>query len=244
MPTTSHSRRRVRHASEGVTLYVGDHVRGGVFIQRRQGAMTGEQLGRSAPLSVPELLETLGTAGFPWWVAGGHAFDLFLGRTTRHHDDLDIEILGRDQHRVQRLLASLSWDLHVAAGGRLRQWRESEWLAAGANSVWRRLAFDQPWLPGAHACRERQPQLGVSPQSRHRPTIGGGWATHCRRRALSRPDHPAAVQGEQSPPKDIADFNAVLGAPPSAKRAWLASALSATHPHHPWLAQLRDGANP
>jgi hypothetical protein len=44
-------------------------------------------------------------------------------------------------------------------------------------------------------------------------------------------------------PKDIADFNAVLAVLSSAERAWLASALTATHPDHPWLARLGDSAN-
>jgi hypothetical protein len=48
-------------------MYLGDHVEDGVFIQQRQGAMTGGRLGRWAPLSLAELLETLATAGFPWW---------------------------------------------------------------------------------------------------------------------------------------------------------------------------------
>jgi hypothetical protein len=45
-------------------------------------------------------------------------------------------------------------------------------------------------------------------------------------------------------PKDIADFNAVLAALPGREGAWLASALTATYPDHPWLARLRGGANP
>jgi Aminoglycoside-2''-adenylyltransferase len=32
----------------------------------------------------------------PWWIAGGWAIDLFLGRQTREHEDLDVLILRRD----------------------------------------------------------------------------------------------------------------------------------------------------
>ena len=51
-------------------------------------------------------------------------------------------------------------------------------------------------------------------------------------------------KAKSSRPKDIADFNAVLAALSSAERVWLARALTATHPGHPWLARLRDGASP
>ena len=33
----------------------------------------------------------------PWYVAGGWAIDLFLGRSTRAHSDVDIAILRRDR---------------------------------------------------------------------------------------------------------------------------------------------------
>ena len=38
-------------------------------------------------------------AGFPqpWWVAGGWALDLFLGRKTRPHADLEFSILAADR---------------------------------------------------------------------------------------------------------------------------------------------------
>jgi hypothetical protein len=50
-----------------------------------------KQLGQWAPLSIPELSQILVTARSPWWVAGRHAIDLAFGRTTRHHEDLDVE---------------------------------------------------------------------------------------------------------------------------------------------------------
>lgn len=50
-----------------------------------------------SPLSVQELARVLSGLGVPWWIAGGTALDLFLGETTRHHDDIDVQILRNDQ---------------------------------------------------------------------------------------------------------------------------------------------------
>jgi len=36
----------------------------------------------------------------PWWVAGGWALDLFLGRRTRPHADLEISVLAADQRAL------------------------------------------------------------------------------------------------------------------------------------------------
>jgi hypothetical protein len=56
-------------------------------------------------------------AGFPqpWWVAGGWALDLFLGRKTRPHADLEISILAADQGALFEHLRG--WDLRLAAPG-------------------------------------------------------------------------------------------------------------------------------
>ena len=66
----------------------------------------------------------------PWWVAGGWAIDLFLGRVTRSHQDVDIAILRRDQMAVQQHLAgwSLQW-VDPRSGGQFRRWQPGEHLA-------------------------------------------------------------------------------------------------------------------
>jgi hypothetical protein len=175
-------------------MYLGDHVQDGVFMQQRQSAMTAEQFGRWAPLSLPELLETLATAGFRGG-SGGYALDLLLGRTTRRHEDFDVETLRRDQRRVQA--CSQAWTgicmspPAATCGNGARAIGACTWHQ-------QRVVPTRSWqalVLAAHACRERQPQLGVSPQPRHPPTTGGGRTTRRRRRALSRPDHPTAVQG-------------------------------------------------
>src|SRR4029078_7200191 len=44
-----------------------------------------------------------------WWIPGGWALDLWLGRTTRDHADLDIATLRRSQRMFWDRLAD--WDL-------------------------------------------------------------------------------------------------------------------------------------
>jgi len=206
--------------------------------------VTGEQLGRWDPLSVPELARLLAPARFPWWVAGGHALDLFVGHTTRPHGDLDVEVLRRDQHAAQRLLAGWGWDLHVAASGRLRPWRDREWLGAGANSVWCRPAPNAPW--------HLQLMFADSDNGtwvfRRNPAIVQPLEAIGLRTADGVPYLAPSVQllfkAKAPRPKDIADFNLVLPGLFGADRAWLASALAATHPGHPWLARLQGEANP
>jgi DNA-binding transcriptional LysR family regulator len=55
-----------------------------------------------APLAVAGLMEGFGR---PWCIAGGWAIDLFLGRQTRPHKDVEIAIFRDDQRRLFEHLA-------------------------------------------------------------------------------------------------------------------------------------------
>jgi len=77
----------------------------------------------------------------PWWVGDGWALDLFLGRTTREHADLDVVVLRDDQERVCDHFAG--WDLQVAHGGELRPWR-GERLELPLHNLWARRT-EGPW---------------------------------------------------------------------------------------------------
>src|SRR5690242_14568869 len=46
----------------------------------------------------------------PWFISGGWAIDLHVGRVTREHHDVDLLVLRDDQLRVQALLAEWRLD--------------------------------------------------------------------------------------------------------------------------------------
>jgi hypothetical protein len=45
----------------------------------------------------------------PWWVSGGWAIDLFIGRVTRDHCDVEVGTFLPDQDEVRRHLDG--WEL-------------------------------------------------------------------------------------------------------------------------------------
>jgi hypothetical protein len=59
-----------------------------------------------------------------WCVVGGWAIDLFVGRTTRDHEDLEIAVLRDDFARVRRALRA--YRLHVVGDGEVRALAEDE----------------------------------------------------------------------------------------------------------------------
>ena len=97
-------------------------------------------LGEWKPLRPEQVRPRLAAVGVPWWIAGGWALDLHLGRQTRPHADLDVGLLRADQQAVFEALAD--WELFVACDGTLR-----------------------PLVPGARACTS----LGTRVDARRPP---------------------------------------------------------------------------
>ncbi len=72
----------------------------------------------------------------PWFVVGGWAIDLYLGRVTREHEDVDIGIFRADQLHLQGYLRD--WQLEKASPGVpgvLEPWREGERLELPVHEI-------------------------------------------------------------------------------------------------------------
>ena len=102
----------------------------------------------------------------PWWVAGGRALDLWMGRQTRAHQDVDVAILRADQKQLHEIFCG--WELYYATPDHrlLPYWSEC-WLEVPLHGVWVRPASHAPWLcefllnehEGAHWVYREDPAL-------------------------------------------------------------------------------------
>ncbi|MEU9938836.1 nucleotidyltransferase domain-containing protein [Streptomyces lavendulae] len=184
--------------------------------------------------------EVFKQAGFQWWIAGGRAIELFVGRELRTHGDLDVLVLRRDQTRAQACLAG--WDLHVAdppGTDTLRGWGFGEILEEPLHDIWCRRTPDAPW----------------SVQLMLDDAVGEEWVSRRDRRVrmpiarLSRfaadgtpylaPEVQLFYKAKHTREKDEVDFNAAFPLLDQDQRAWLLAALGATQPGHPWRQRLR-----
>ena len=100
-------------------------------------------LGRWQPLGRAEVAGLFEQLGAPWWFAGGHALELFVGRSWRAHDDIDVGIRRMDLSAAWATLEG--WETFVASRGALSPWR-GEVLTAEhhQNNVWVRCTGG-PW---------------------------------------------------------------------------------------------------
>lgn len=94
-----------------------------------------DDLGPWDPLLLGELVALMDGFDARWWIAGGHALELHLGRSWRRHDDIDAGVCRSDVPRLHDLLAG--WEVFVASAGRLIEWRGRPVEASrNENNLW------------------------------------------------------------------------------------------------------------
>lgn len=93
--------------------------------------------GRWDPLGLDEVRTELEDCPAPWWITGGHALELQLGRSWRDHDDTDVGIRRTDAVAVLRHLVGRGWEPVIAAAGQLHPWDGGGLLdELHQNNVW------------------------------------------------------------------------------------------------------------
>jgi len=203
--------------------------------------------------STPVLRASCLMAGFepPWWIAGGWAIDLFLGRVSPEHHDLEIALLRRDQDRLRRHLRGWSFRWVVPEpGGGSHDWRREECLVSPVHEV--------------HGERRAEPDGGLRAiEVLLNEATNGVWRyrpdAHARTvvtRPLEevglrtpsgvpflRPEIALLYKAEALRAVDERDFANARPHLTDEGRAWLRDALVTVHGTHPWLGALSDEAS-
>ncbi|OMF37667.1 hypothetical protein BK133_03745 [Paenibacillus sp. FSL H8-0548] len=94
-------------------------------------------------LNVPEVCTIYSKIPVTWCIAGGWALDLYVGKQSREHDDVDLIILREEQLTTFQYL-SKDWTLYKAENGKLDRWEEGEFLAV-TNDIWVSKDSNSPW---------------------------------------------------------------------------------------------------
>ncbi|HSM70824.1 MAG TPA: hypothetical protein VK851_04715 [Anaerolineales bacterium] len=100
------------------------------------------------PYHPRDILSLLESAPFSWWITGGWSIDLFLGKQTRNHFDVDIAISRDDQLLAQNYLNK--WDFWATKRDKngnivLCEWETGHKLAMEYPGVWARESRNSPW---------------------------------------------------------------------------------------------------
>lgn len=170
----------------------------------------------------------------PWMVVGGWALDLWLGRETREHEDLEIAILREDFPQVRDALAGL--DVYAIGDGEVRALpadeappphRHQNWIAQG--QAWRMDIMLEPGDAQTWAYR-RNPEF----------TAPRAWMTGTTADGIPylRPHGVLFFKSKAPRPKDEADLKAALPHFDAESRAWIADAIARFEPQSPWRGRF------
>lgn len=203
--------------------------------------MPQERSGRDwEPAHLAEVVDLFSQTSCPWWIAGGYAVELAVGRPFREHEDIDVLLLRRDQYAVHDLLAG--WELWAAdPPGTLRPWLRGELLPFGVHDVWCRPGPDAPWRIQV-MLDEADGETWVSRRdARVRRPLDRLGATATDGTPYLTPEVQLFYKAKAPRPKDEQDFTEVRPHLDREASAWLAEALSVAYGPHPWAETLQNG---
>ncbi|MGD6856963.1 nucleotidyltransferase domain-containing protein [Bacillus infantis] len=169
----------------------------------------------------------------PWFVAGGWAIDLFIGKQTRPHADLEIGIFREDQKALKGQLAD--WEFRKAVNGSLITWN-GEYLKLPVHEIH---ATDR--------VHNQQAEILLSEREE------GRWIFR-RNFDISCPAAEAILFTEDDIPylnpqivllfklrartKDQADFQVARDFLSKDQRYWLKRSIQQMDIHHSWISYL------
>lgn len=192
----------------------------------------------------------------PWWIAGGWAIDLAVGKPSRDHHDIDVMVLERDEHALRSSLDGVEFRLIVGPGEYEQPWPLGQRLIAGPDRI--RLISPQLPMPTEVIC-------GAA--------VGRNWIYHRGRpgattRALDKitqyrgqipylaPEVVLATKFLDNRDKDEADFNTAAPYLDPDQRQWLIQSMTqrwrsarrragdeaSDGTDHPWIQHLLNMA--
>lgn len=179
--------------------------------------------------------------GHPWYISSGWALDLFLGKVSRVHLDVDVVVARADQLALREQMTKRGWTFLTPLKAKLEPWpphmrlemprhqlhahREGRFidflLTDVSHDLWRYRRdpivirrLEQAWQQTSEGIPFLAPELVLLFKSRN----------------------TSAEKRERN--KDQEDFERVYPHLQAEARAWLRWALIATEPKHAWIALL------
>jgi hypothetical protein len=192
---------------------------------------------RWEPLTPQQVAELLRGVDAPWWIAGGWALDLFVGRQMRAHEDIEISVFRGDEVKIRERLNG--WEFSLATDGTLTPWKSGTPLPKEAHEIWVREHGRETWQleilieerEGGRWFYRRNERIGVHEKDIGRFTNDGI--------PYIRPDIQLLYKSKGGRAVDESDLLAILPRLDAAQRATLSAWISADDPTHRWLARLK-----
>jgi hypothetical protein len=183
-----------------------------------------------------EVADHLAGITAPWYIAAGWALDLFRGRSTREHGDIEIGVPAGRFPEVRDRFPGYAFD--VPGGDRIWENATPDVLA-GTHQTWLRDPASGRYLIDVF----REPHDGDIWICRRDEAIRFPYSEIIRRTEdgipYLAPELVLLFKAKAARSKDQADFDATLPCMTPRQRDTLAELLARVHPGHPWLTSLQ-----
>ncbi|WP_079510237.1 nucleotidyltransferase domain-containing protein [Mesobacillus jeotgali] len=170
----------------------------------------------------------------PWYIAGGWAIDLYLGKITRQHGDIEIALFRDDQFSLKDYLKS--WDIRKVEDQELKSW-ETEFLAQPIHELhasnWKTGDKFEILLNETDGCNWRYRR-----DNRVEMTLKNVGSFNESGIPYLKPEIVLLYKSKNIRTKDQLDFLGVLDKLTPKQKKWLRVALSLQDSYHPWLEKL------
>jgi hypothetical protein len=185
-----------------------------------------------------QVAEALDGVTAPWAVAGGWGLDLWLGRQTREHEDIEITVPAPFFPEIQARLDAKGLKLFSNVNGAVIALEPGEARGPDGFQTWVADPDAQSWIldifrePGdAETWVYRRTGELSAPRAWANGRTAGGIP-------YVAPQIVLLFKAKWTRDKDEADFARIVPLLPPEDRDWLADSLSRIHPGHPWIERL------
>jgi hypothetical protein len=185
------------------------------------------------PLGLEDVLALMKHFAAPWWIGGGWALDLHIGRQTREHADVDVIIRRTDQELLRTLLPA--WDIRVAHEGRLEPWTVP--LQSPRHGLWARSDATRGWQVEFLLAETNGDEWVYRRDENVRIPLADVVLRTCDGVPYLRPEVLLLNKSSDVRDRDELDFAAVLRVLDRDAREWLRDRLPQGHA---WRARLGE----
>ena len=169
-----------------------------------------------------------------WFFAGGWAIDLFIGRETREHQDIEIALFREDQLYLKEYLKE--WDFKKVIKGKFYTW-ENEFLELPIHEIHALNKSNGDKLEVLlNETKENEWKFRRDLTISH--PLKSVWSYSDTGIPYLNPEIVLLYKVKNTREKDHQDFMAILDNLDDERKGWLQSAIQLHEPEHEWLQFL------
>ncbi len=171
-----------------------------------------------------------------WFIAGGWAIDLYLGKISRPHADIEIAIFRRDQIFLQSYLNG--WLLKKAENAKLSTWNRNEFLELPVHAIH---CFHETSAPQNFEVLLNESNADewiYRRNGRVTKSLTEIYSMTDSGIRFLRPEIVLLYKSKNPRAKDEQDFESVVKRLDAESKRWLENALVICDLRHDWLQKL------